>query len=77
MLISDLKKTCHICRGTGFQAGYDEWGSIKTNLKKSCHDCSGKGYILSSLGENMWELYCPMIKELIREELQEKVNLIK
>ena len=77
MLISDLKKTCPSCKGSGFQPGYDEWGSIKTNLKKYCHDCSGKGHILSSLGENMWKLYCPMIKELIREELQEKVNIIK
>ena len=43
MLISDLKKPCSECKGSGYQAGYDEWGSIQTNLRQSCPTCSGKG----------------------------------
>ncbi|MBT5793894.1 MAG: hypothetical protein HOI10_03385 [Deltaproteobacteria bacterium] len=77
MLISDLKKTCLKCAGSGFQAGYDEWGSILTNLRKSCPHCSGKGYIFTELGENLWNLYRPMLQELIREELQNKSTLEK
>jgi hypothetical protein len=75
MLISDLKKTCLKCAGSGFQAGYDEWGSIKSNLLKACPACSGKGYNLTDLGENLWKLYRPMLQELIREELQNKSTL--
>ena len=77
MLISDLKKSCLKCAGSGFQAGYDEWGSIKSNLLKACPACSGKGYNLTDLGENLWKLYRPMLQELIREELQNKSTLQK
>ena len=77
MLISDLKRACKNCDTSGFQAGYDEWGSIQTNLRKSCPNCSGKGYILTELGENLWNLYRPMLQELIREELQKKSMLQK
>jgi len=59
MLISDLKKSCLKCAGSGFQAGYDEWGSIKSNLRKACPACSGKGYNLTDLGENLWRKACP------------------
>jgi hypothetical protein len=77
MLISDLKKSCLKCAGSGFQAGYDEWGSIKSNLRKACPACSGKGYNLTDLGENLWKLYRPMLQELIHEELQNKSTLQK
>jgi len=77
MLISDLKRACSKCDTSGFQAGYDEWGSIQTNLRKSCPHCSGKGHILTELGENLWNLYRPMLQELIREELQNKSTLEK
>ena len=70
MLISDLKRPCTECGGSGFQAGFDEWGSIQTNLGQSCPDCTGKGYNLTELGENLWKLYSPMIQNLIREEIQ-------
>jgi Ribonuclease G/E len=77
MLISDLKRACSKCDTSGFQAGYDEWGSIQTNLRKSCPHCSGKGHILTELGENLWNLYRPMLQELIRDELQNKSTLQK
>ncbi len=69
MLISDLKIVCKNCDGSGVQLGFDEYGSIQTNFKKNCHYCSGKGYNLTELGKNVWELYLPMIQELVREEL--------
>ena len=72
MLISDLKRSCTECDGSGFQAGFDEWGSIQTNLRQSCPGCSGKGYNLTALGDNLWKLYSPMIQDLIREEIQKK-----
>lgn len=72
MLISNLKRPCTKCDGSGFQAGFDEWGSIQTNLRQSCPGCTGKGYNLTELGDNLWKLYCPMIKDLIREEIQKK-----
>ena len=77
MLISDLKRECSNCDTSGFQAGYDEWGSIQTNLRKSCQHCSGEGYILTEIGENLWKLYRPMLQKLIREELQNKSTLQK
>ena len=77
MLISDLKRACSKCDTSGFQAGYDEWGSIQTNLRKTCPHCSGKGHIFTELGENIWNLYRPKLQELIREELQNKSTLQK
>jgi hypothetical protein len=72
MLISDLKRSCTECDGSGFKAGFDEWGSIQTNLGQSCPVCSGKGHNFTELGQNLWELYLPMMQDLIREELQKK-----
>ena len=72
MLISDLKKTCNECEGSGYIAGLDEWGTIQINLRQSCHVCSGRGYNLTELGQELWKLYKPMVKNLINEELQYK-----
>ena len=72
MLISDLKKSCNDCKGSGFIAGLDEWGTIQINLRQSCHFCSGKGFNLTELGKELWELYKPMVQNLIDEELQNK-----
>tara|TARA_B100000686_G_C16367458_1_gene750826 strand:- start:532 stop:756 length:225 start_codon:yes stop_codon:yes gene_type:complete len=72
MLISDLKKQCNECEGSGFIAGLDECGTIQTNLRKSCHVCSGKGYNLTELGQDLWKLYKPIVQNLISESLQNK-----
>ncbi len=72
MLISDLKRPCTECDGSGFQAGFDEGGSIQTNRRQSCPGCTGKGSNLTELGDNWWKLYSPMIQDLIREEIQKK-----
>ena len=72
MLISDLKRPCTECDGSGFQAGFYECGSIQTNLRQSCPGCTRTGYNLTELGDNLWKLYSPMIHDLIREEIQKK-----
>ena len=72
MLISDLKKPCTECEGSGYIAGLDEWGTIQINLRQSCHVCSGRGYNLTELGHDLWKLYKPMVQNLISEELQNK-----
>ena len=72
MLISDLKKPCNECEGSGYIAGFDEWGIIQINLRQSCHICSGSGYNLTELGQELWKLYKPMVKNLINEELKYK-----
>ena len=59
MLISDLKKPCTECEGSGYIAGLDEWGTIQINLRQSCHVCSGRGYNLTELGQDLWKLYKP------------------
>ena len=72
MLISDLKKSCIECKGTGYIAGLDECGTIQINLRQSCHVCSGKGFNLTELGKELWKLYKPMFQNLINEALQNK-----
>ncbi len=69
MLISDLKKTCENCQGSGFEAGLQEWGGIQTNLSKSCRICLGRGFNFTDLGKKLWDLYLPKLRELIREEI--------
>jgi len=72
MLISDLKKPCNDCEGSGYIAGLDEWGTIQINLRKTCHVCSGEGYYLTELGQELWKLYKPIVQNLINEALQNK-----
>ena len=72
MLISDLKKPCNECEGSGYIAGLDEWGTIQINLRQSCHFCSGKGFNLTELGHELWKLYKPMVQNLINEVLHNK-----
>ena len=74
MLISDLKKPCNECEGSGYIAGLDEWGTIQINLRQSCHVCSGRGYNLTELGQELWKLYEPMVQNLINEVLQNKTE---
>ena len=72
MLISDFKKPCNECEGSGYIAGLDEWGTIQINLRQSCHVCSGKGFNLTELGQELWKLYKPMVKNLISEAMLNK-----
>ncbi|MEC8188707.1 MAG: hypothetical protein VX059_07955 [SAR324 cluster bacterium] len=72
MLITDLKTPCTLCKGSGFEAGYNEYGSLQSRLQKTCSQCLGKGYLLTELGREIWELLQPMVQDLVREELQER-----
>ena len=72
MLVSDLKKTCNECDGSGYIAGFDEWGTIQINLPQSCHLCSGKGFNLTELGQELWKLFKPMVQNLINEGLHNR-----
>ena len=72
MLITDLKKPCNECEGSGYIAGLDELGIIQINLRQSCHVCYGNGFNLTELGQDLWKLYKPMFQKLINEVLQEK-----
>ena len=76
MLISDIKRTCENCDGNGFKAGFEECGSIQINLKKSCPFCSGRGYNLTEFGENLWELFMPMFKDMVNDEIYKKTNVL-
>tara|TARA_Y100001970_G_C14242941_1_gene866033 strand:- start:2616 stop:2855 length:240 start_codon:yes stop_codon:yes gene_type:complete len=70
MLISDLKETCQNCQGSGFQAGHKDWQGIQINSKKNCTICSGKGFNFSELGKNLWDLYLPELRLLIKKEIK-------
>ena len=69
MIIADLKQPCTACKGSGFQAGFNEYGSLRPNLSGKCLTCGGSGYRLTELGRELWELYQPRIRDLIRQEL--------
>jgi len=68
LLITDLKTPCERCKGSGFEAGYDENGSLQSRLHKDCSECLGKGYLLTALGREIWELLQPLIQDLIQAE---------
>ena len=68
MLITDLRQPCQRCGSSGFEAGYDEYGSLHAKLRPMCIDCSGRGYVLTELGREVWSLLKPMILELVREK---------
>ena len=67
MIIQDLKETCDACQGSGFEAGYNQWGSLHPNLSKQGSKCGGRGFILTALGQEVWNLFKPMIQEMIQE----------
>ncbi len=77
MVIADLKIPCFACQGSGFRAGFNEAGTLLTNDSGKCVACQGKGYSLTKLGKDIWELYQPMITEMlqnmpIRKEFPQK-----
>jgi len=72
LLISDLKEPCTQCQGSGFQAGFNQYGSILPNNSRKCQVCQGRGHLLTKLGKEIWDLYNPMIKEIISEMINER-----
>ncbi|MBF0288800.1 MAG: hypothetical protein HQM14_13375 [SAR324 cluster bacterium] len=67
MIIADLKEPCASCNGSGFRAGFNEYGTLLANDTRNCVKCRGKGYLLTKLGKEVWELYQPMIEEMLQE----------
>lgn len=72
ILISDLKEPCTRCQGSGFQAGFKQYGTLLSNNSRKCPVCQGRGHILTKFGKEMWELYEPRIREIIAEMINEK-----
>ncbi|MBF0238594.1 MAG: hypothetical protein HQM12_12880 [SAR324 cluster bacterium] len=71
LLVTDLKQNCDVCQGSGFVAGFHEYGSILPNASGKCSRCHGIGYHLTELGQEMLELFRPFLKEMIRQEFQQ------
>lgn len=67
MVLADLKQPCSACDGSGFVAGFNQYGTLLANDTRKCKECQGKGYILTKLGKEIWALYEPMIEELIQK----------
>lgn len=70
MLIADLKEPCTACQSSGFLAGFNQYGTLLHNDSRKCTVCHGKGYLLTKLGKEVWELYEPMIREMIAEAMR-------
>ena len=68
MLIADLKQTCTTCNGSGFHAGYNQYGTLLPSTDGKCLACKGMGYLLTELGEELWALLHPLIVETIQQE---------
>ncbi|MBF0276283.1 MAG: hypothetical protein HQM13_00770 [SAR324 cluster bacterium] len=66
MVIADLKTPCSSCAGSGFRAGFNQYGSLLSNDSGKCTVCQGRGFSLTKLGEDVWELYQPMILKMIQ-----------
>jgi hypothetical protein len=71
-LIADFKETCSACSGGGVQVGYAEIDTLRANIGGKCLYCGGKGYTLTQLGEDLFDLYRPLIQELIRDEFKRR-----
>ncbi len=69
MVIADLKQPCPTCDGSGFRAGFNQYGTLLPNNNRHCLTCSGRGYVLTQLGQEVWELFQPLIADMIREAL--------
>lgn len=72
MVIADLKQPCTACSGSGFIAGFNQYGTFLANETGKCKDCQGKGFCLTKLGQEIWELYAPMVEERVQKALQQR-----
>ncbi len=65
MVITDLKRTCPRCRGSGHQPGFSSLGISQINYDGRCPECAGRGFQLTELGEDLLKLLRPFVKEMI------------
>ena len=77
MVITDLKKTCARCRGTGHQPGFMTMGVSQINYDGRCPACRGRGYALTELGQDLLNLLRPFIEEMMAEEAKRQADAAK
>ncbi|NIP74278.1 MAG: hypothetical protein GWO16_15285, partial [Gammaproteobacteria bacterium] len=65
MVITDLKRTCPRCRGSGQQPGFVTMGVSQINYDGRCPSCRGRGFTLTELGEDLLALLRPFIEDMI------------
>ncbi|MGK5090919.1 hypothetical protein WDW89_02750 [Deltaproteobacteria bacterium TL4] len=65
MVIADLKQDCSSCKGSGKAYGFDEYGTLRHKITPICLTCRGKGYVLTALGQEVWDLFQPLVEELL------------
>ena len=68
MVITDLKKICSRCSGTGSQPGFSTLGINQINYDSRCPVCHGRGFELTELGEDVVKMMRPFIEEMIEAE---------
>lgn len=74
MTISDLKTMCTACKGSGQQAAISDGGIPQIHVSGRCLRCQGRGFLLTGLGEDVWNLLRPLVMDLINERLPERAR---
>jgi hypothetical protein len=75
MTILDLKTPCPACKGSGQQAGISDGGISQIHASGRCLRCSGRGFLLTDLGEDVWNMLRPFIRDLIDERLDARAGV--
>ena len=68
MVITDLKKICPRCQGSGNQPGFSVLGVNQINYHGRCPICRGRGFTLTELGQDLLTLFKPFVQEWMEEE---------
>lgn len=68
MVITDLKRTCPRCSGSGHQPGFSSLGISQINYDGRCPVCAGRGFQLTELGQDLVNLLRPFVEEMIEAE---------
>ena len=68
MVITDFKRTCARCGGSGHQPGFVQMGVSQINYDGRCPGCSGRGFELTELGRDLVAMLRPIVMEMIQEE---------
>lgn len=66
MVIGDLKQPCEACSGSGIIRGVNQYGTLLPKNDIRCQTCQGRGYVLTKLGKEVWELFKPLIEDMLR-----------
>lgn len=77
MVITDLKRTCPRCRGSGYQPGFSQLGVSQINYDGRCPVCAGRGFELTELGQDLVNLLKPFVEDMIAAERPKPAPLPK